>query len=199
MWHGGPCFSRFPAAKTSTVVRVDDADREVLKFIGDEGKTAEQVADRFPAFDVEGLVRAELVRPRRTTQSRRAPLAPDPRSTYSPLAEPGDRSRSAHAALGVVDSGGRVHVPYGHLAPASSASSKTKARRTRRQARTSRCSALSRRGLLLRRLAVQRWHRLCSINGTPPGRCVTSVLGDLVAAATAGAEVVRTASRAETA
>ena len=60
-----------------TVVRVDDADREVLEFIGDEGKTAEQVADRFPAFDVEGLVRAELARPRRTTQSRRAPAAPD--------------------------------------------------------------------------------------------------------------------------
>jgi hypothetical protein len=49
---------------------MEDADREVREFIGDEGKTAEQVADRFPAFDVEGLVRAELTRPRRTTQSR---------------------------------------------------------------------------------------------------------------------------------
>jgi len=58
--------------------RMEDADREVLEFIGDQGKTAEQVADRFPAFDVERLVRAELVRPRRTTQSRRAPSAPDP-------------------------------------------------------------------------------------------------------------------------
>ena len=57
---------------------MEDADREVLEFIGDPGKTAEQVADRFPAFDVEGLVRAELVRPRRTTQSRRAPGTPDP-------------------------------------------------------------------------------------------------------------------------
>jgi len=57
---------------------MDDADRDVLEFIGDEGKTAEQVADRFPAFDVERLVRAELARPRRTTQSRRAPQAPDP-------------------------------------------------------------------------------------------------------------------------
>jgi len=57
---------------------MDDADRDVLEFIGDEGKTAEQVADRFPAFDVERLVRAELARPRRTTPSRRAPQAPDP-------------------------------------------------------------------------------------------------------------------------
>jgi hypothetical protein len=60
---------------------MEDADRDVLEFIGDQGKTAEQVSDRFPAFDVERLVRAELVRPRRTnpgrTQSRRAPPAPD--------------------------------------------------------------------------------------------------------------------------
>ena len=62
---------------------MEDADREVLEFIGDPGKTAEQIADRFPAFDLERLVRAELVRPRRTqphkTTSRRAPTAPDPR------------------------------------------------------------------------------------------------------------------------
>ena len=61
---------------------MEDADRNVLEFIGDEGKTAEQVADRFPAFDLERLVRAELARPRRTephkTQSRRAPPALDP-------------------------------------------------------------------------------------------------------------------------
>jgi hypothetical protein len=60
---------------------MEDADRDVLEFIGDQGKTAEQVADRFPAFDVERLVRAELVRPRRTnpvrTQSRAAPV-PEP-------------------------------------------------------------------------------------------------------------------------
>jgi hypothetical protein len=60
---------------------MEDADRDVLEFIGDQGKMAEQVSDRFPAFDVERLVRAELVRPRRTnpgkTQSRRAPPAPD--------------------------------------------------------------------------------------------------------------------------
>ena len=56
---------------------MEDAERDVLEFIGDPGKTAEEVADRFPAFDVESLVRAELVRPRRTTQSRRAPGAPD--------------------------------------------------------------------------------------------------------------------------
>ncbi len=61
---------------------MDDADRDVLEFVGDQGKTAEQVADRFPAFDLEHLVRAELVRPRRThpvgPQSHRAAPAPDP-------------------------------------------------------------------------------------------------------------------------
>ena len=61
---------------------MEDADRAVLEFIGDEGKTAAQVAERFPAFDLERLVRAELARPRRTdppkTQSRRAAAAPDP-------------------------------------------------------------------------------------------------------------------------
>jgi hypothetical protein len=60
---------------------MEDADRDVLEFIGDLGKTAKQVADRFPAFELEQLVRAELVRPRRTelpkTQSRRAPAAPE--------------------------------------------------------------------------------------------------------------------------
>jgi hypothetical protein len=61
---------------------MEDDDRHVLEFVGDQGKTAEQVADRFPGFDVERLVRAELVRPRRTnpgkTQSRSAPTTPDP-------------------------------------------------------------------------------------------------------------------------
>ena len=57
---------------------MDAPDREVLEFIGDEGKTGEEVADRFPAFDLELLVRAGLVRPHRTnpvkTQSpHRAP------------------------------------------------------------------------------------------------------------------------------
>ena len=58
--------------------RMEDADRDVLEFIGDQGKAADQVADRFPAFELERLVRAELVRPRRTTHSRRDPAAPDP-------------------------------------------------------------------------------------------------------------------------
>jgi hypothetical protein len=60
---------------------MEDADRDVLEFIGDQGKAAEIVADRFPAVDLERLVRADLVRPRRTNpvkaQSRRAPQAPD--------------------------------------------------------------------------------------------------------------------------
>lgn len=59
---------------------MEDADRDVLEFVGDQGKTAGQVAERFPAFDLEHLVRAELIRPRRTnpvkTQSRR--VASDP-------------------------------------------------------------------------------------------------------------------------
>jgi hypothetical protein len=60
----------------------EDTDRDVLVFIGDQGKTADEVADRFPAFDLERLVRAELARPRRTEirnkQSHRAASAPDP-------------------------------------------------------------------------------------------------------------------------
>jgi len=58
---------------------MDEADRAVLEYIGDQGTTAEQVSDRFPAFDLERLVRAELVRPRRTnpvkSQSRHTPPA----------------------------------------------------------------------------------------------------------------------------
>ena len=61
---------------------MEDADRDVLEFVGDQGKSAGQVAERFPAFDLERLVRAELIRPRRTnpfkSQSRRAAPAPDP-------------------------------------------------------------------------------------------------------------------------
>ena len=58
---------------------MEEADRDVLDFIGDEGKTAEQVSDRFPEFDLGRLVQAGLVRPRRTnpvkSQSRRTPPA----------------------------------------------------------------------------------------------------------------------------
>ena len=58
---------------------MEEADREVLEFIGDQGTTAEQVSDRFPAFDLERLVRAELARPRRTSpvkaHSRQTPPA----------------------------------------------------------------------------------------------------------------------------
>jgi hypothetical protein len=58
---------------------MEDAYREVLEFIGDQGRTAEQVSERFPGFDLERLVRAELARPRRTNpvkaQSRHTPQA----------------------------------------------------------------------------------------------------------------------------
>ena len=61
---------------------MDDVDRDVLEFVGDQGKTAGEVVERFPTFDLEHLVRAELIRPRRTnpvkTQSRRTEPAPDP-------------------------------------------------------------------------------------------------------------------------
>ena len=61
---------------------MEASERDVLEFICDEGKMAEQVADRFPAFDLEVLVRAELVRPHRTnpvkTQSRRTEPPSDP-------------------------------------------------------------------------------------------------------------------------
>ena len=61
---------------------MEDTDRAVLEYIGDQGKTAEQVVDRFPALDIERLVRAELVRPRRThpgkTQAGRPSHVPDP-------------------------------------------------------------------------------------------------------------------------
>jgi hypothetical protein len=61
---------------------MEDANREVLEFIGDQGKTDEQISDRFPAFDLERLIRAELARPRRTnpvkTQSQRTPSMPAP-------------------------------------------------------------------------------------------------------------------------
>ena len=47
---------------------MEDADRDVLEFVGDQGKTAGQVVERFPAFDFKRLVRAELLRPRRTNR-----------------------------------------------------------------------------------------------------------------------------------
>ena len=85
--------------------RMEDADRDVLEFIGDEGKTAEQVSDRFPSFDLERLVRAELVRPRRTDASQDAVA---PRSGARPLVlrahvsgSRGNRPRRAHASLGL--------------------------------------------------------------------------------------------------
>ena len=55
------------------------------------GRLPGQVAERFPAFDLEHLVRAELIRPRRTnpvkTQSRRTEPAPD--STFYVLTSRG--------------------------------------------------------------------------------------------------------------
>jgi hypothetical protein len=41
---------------------MEDADHGVLKFLGRQGKTPEQTAERFPGFDVQRLIRAGLVR-----------------------------------------------------------------------------------------------------------------------------------------
>jgi hypothetical protein len=38
---------------------VEDAERDMLKFIGHPGKTVEQVADHFPAFGLDRLIRAD--------------------------------------------------------------------------------------------------------------------------------------------
>jgi len=82
---------------------MDEADREVLEFIGDQGKTAEQVSDRFPAFDLVHLVRAELARPRRTKPGQVA-VAPHSAGGRAHVlrarrAEPSNRPRFAHASL----------------------------------------------------------------------------------------------------
>jgi hypothetical protein len=63
---------------------MEGADREVLEFIGDHGKTAEQISERFPAFDMARLVRAELARPRRTDPAKMQSLhsSPGPDTTY---------------------------------------------------------------------------------------------------------------------
>ena len=69
---------------------MDDADRDLLEFIGDPGKTAEQVSDRFPEFDLERLVRASLVRPRRTDPANPLPRhAPAPEATFYVLTSHG--------------------------------------------------------------------------------------------------------------
>jgi hypothetical protein len=71
---------------------MEEADREVLEFIGDQGKTTQQVSDRFPAFDLDRLVRAELARPRRsnpvTAQSHHT-QAPESEHTFYVLTSRG--------------------------------------------------------------------------------------------------------------
>jgi hypothetical protein len=39
----------------------DSEDRSVLEFIGSDGKTFEQIEERFPTFDVLRVIRAGLV------------------------------------------------------------------------------------------------------------------------------------------
>jgi hypothetical protein len=57
-------------------------DLEVLEFIGPQGKEPEQVADRFPGFDMQRVVRAGLIRLHRIelaeTTAPGAPPTPDP-------------------------------------------------------------------------------------------------------------------------
>ena len=83
---------------------MDEVDREVIEFIGDQGKTAEQVSDRFPAFDLERLVRTALARPRRTNpvkaQSRQTPPAHEHDVLRAHVSRSrGNRPGSAHASL----------------------------------------------------------------------------------------------------
>ena len=55
-------------------------DHEVLEFIGRQGKTLEQINERFPGFDVFRLVRAGLVEimriPLEETQDPNGPPSP---------------------------------------------------------------------------------------------------------------------------
>jgi hypothetical protein len=68
--------------------------------LDEQGKTAEQVSDRFPAFDLEHLVRAELARPRRTnpvkSQSRRT-LPADEHTFYVLTSRGAEAIGLAHA------------------------------------------------------------------------------------------------------
>jgi len=63
-----------------------DLDREVLEFIGRQGKTPEQTAERFPVFDIQRLVRAGLVEVMRVdtpeTQAHGGPPSPAFQSFY---------------------------------------------------------------------------------------------------------------------
>ena len=69
---------------------MEEADREVLEFIGDQGKTAEQVSDRFPAFDLDRLVRAELARRRRSNPiTAQSPHTPADEHTFYVLTSRG--------------------------------------------------------------------------------------------------------------
>lgn len=89
----------------STVASMASNDRDVLEFIGRQGKTPEQLAERFPDFDIDRLVRAGLARLQRielreTIAPGSAP-APDP--TFYALTPRGAEAigidpRTLHAA-----------------------------------------------------------------------------------------------------
>jgi hypothetical protein len=44
----------------------ESVDRDVLEFIGDEGKTLEEIAEQFPMFDLLRVIRPGLVEISRT-------------------------------------------------------------------------------------------------------------------------------------
>lgn len=56
-------------------------DQEVLEFIGQQGKTPAQIDERFRIYDIEQLVRADLIRRHaielRETQPPGAPVSAD--------------------------------------------------------------------------------------------------------------------------
>jgi hypothetical protein len=41
-------------------------DREVLEFVGQKGKSPEEISERFPGFEMQRLIRAGLVEESRT-------------------------------------------------------------------------------------------------------------------------------------
>jgi hypothetical protein len=63
-----------------------DVDREVLEFIGRQGKREEQIEERFYGFDVLRLIRAGLVEITRTpfeeTQNPKGPSSPAFEDSY---------------------------------------------------------------------------------------------------------------------
>ena len=70
----------YGAEQFSRRLTMTDEVRQVLEFIGRQGKTPEAIAETFPGFDIERLIRVGLVELRRIaleeTQDPRSPSSP---------------------------------------------------------------------------------------------------------------------------